>query len=79
MKISVSLPEEDVSFVDEYSAKTDAASRSAVIHEAIKLLRNAELEEHYLAAWDEWYASGDAELWDAVSADGITDEDRSDQ
>jgi Arc/MetJ-type ribon-helix-helix transcriptional regulator len=75
MKISVSLPDEDITFVDEYSAKTAAASRSAVIHAAIKLLRDAELEEAYVAAWDEWYASGDAEFWDATAGDGLTDED----
>jgi Arc/MetJ-type ribon-helix-helix transcriptional regulator len=79
MKISVSLPEEDVSFVDEYGERAEAASRSAVIHAAIQLLRDAELEKEYEAAWDEWYESGDAEFRDATSKDGLADEDWSDQ
>ncbi|MER5938862.1 ribbon-helix-helix domain-containing protein [Streptomyces sp. NPDC001928] len=76
MKISVSLPQEDVAFVDEYAAKKAADSRSAVIHDAIQMLREAALEEEYLAAWDEWYASEDAELWDRTVGDGISDESR---
>ncbi len=76
MKISVSLPQEDVTFVDEYAARTTADSRSAVIHAAIQMLRESALEEEYLAAWDEWYASEDAELWDRTAGDGLSDESR---
>ncbi|MFJ3171202.1 ribbon-helix-helix domain-containing protein [Streptomyces roseus] len=74
MKISVSLPQEDVAFVDEYATRTEADSRSAVIHAAIDLLRAADLEAEYTEAFAEWEASGDAELWDRTSGDGITDE-----
>ncbi|MFF3097731.1 ribbon-helix-helix domain-containing protein [Streptomyces cyaneofuscatus] len=73
MKISVSLPQEDVAFVDEYAAKTDADSRSAVIHSAIELLRTAGLEAEYTEAFQEWDASEDAALWDRRVADGLTD------
>ena len=76
MKISVSLPQEDVAFVDEYAAGRAVDSRSAVIHAAIQLLRESVLEEEYLGAWDEWYASDDAELWDRTAGDGISDEAR---
>lgn len=76
MKISVSLPQEDVAFVDEYAVKKAAESRSAVIHAAIQALRESALEEEYLAAWDEWYASEDAQLWDRTAGDGISDESR---
>ncbi|WP_030667757.1 ribbon-helix-helix domain-containing protein [Streptomyces rimosus] len=71
MKISVSLPEEDISFLDAYGKKTDADSRSAVIHAAIELLRASELEADYAQAWQEWDESDDARLWDGVSGDGI--------
>lgn len=74
MKISVSLPQEDVSFVDEYASRTEAESRSAVIHAAIDLLRAADLEAEYTEAFAEWDASEDAKLWDRTSGDGITDE-----
>lgn len=73
MKVSVSLPEEDVVFLDQYAAKAGTGSRSAVVHRAIALLRSAELEEAYAAAWAEWEASEDATLWDAASGDGIVD------
>ncbi|WP_306664952.1 MULTISPECIES: hypothetical protein [Streptomyces] len=45
MKISVSLPEADVAFVDAYASATAAESRSAVIHAAIEMLRTARLED----------------------------------
>ncbi len=73
MKVSVSLPEDDVTFLDEYAATAGTPSRSAVIHHAIGLLRNASLEEAYATAWGEWEASSDAVLWDAAVADGIVD------
>ncbi|MFF8439618.1 type II toxin-antitoxin system ParD family antitoxin [Streptomyces californicus] len=76
MKISVSLPQEDVAFVDEYARKTDADSRSAVIHAAIELLRASNLEADYEAAFAEWDEGGDAEFWDKFSGDGIVDEAR---
>ena len=76
MKISVSLPEEDVSFVDGYARRTGAASRSAAIHDAIELLRASRLEEEYAEAFAEWDGSEDAAFWDQFSADGLTDEAR---
>ena len=76
MKISVSLPQEDVTFVDEYAARTDTDSRSAVIQAAIELLRASCLEADYEAAFAEWDASEDAAFWDGLSGDGLTDEAR---
>ncbi|MFI6464232.1 ribbon-helix-helix domain-containing protein [Streptomyces sp. NPDC050528] len=76
MKISVSLPEDDVAFVDEYAAKKAADSRSAVIHAAIELLRQSQLEQEYTEAFAEWDGSEDAAFWDQFSADGLTDEAR---
>ncbi|MET7294157.1 ribbon-helix-helix domain-containing protein [Streptomyces griseoloalbus] len=76
MKISVSLPNEDVAFVDEYAARTEAASRSSVIHAAIELLRQTQLEQQYAEAFAEWDGSEDAQFWDRFSGDGVTDEAR---
>ncbi len=76
MKISVSLPTDDVEFVDGYSARRDISSRSAVIHHAIGLLKMVSLEDAYDAAFKEWDAHGDAELWNATSADGVGDAQR---
>ena len=71
MKLSVSLPDGDVEFIDHYAAEHAVDSRSAVVHRALALLRSNELGADYAAAWDEW-ASSDAEPWDATVADGLT-------
>ena len=76
MKLSISLPDEDVAFLDEYATRAGLESRSSIVHEAIALLRIASLEDDYAAAWDEWDASEDARLWDATMADGIADAPR---
>lgn len=66
MKISVSLPEEDVRFLDE-----QGTNRSATLHEAVALLRDRQLAEQYAEAFSEWTDSPDAELWDAATPDGL--------
>ncbi|QFZ17333.1 ribbon-helix-helix domain-containing protein [Saccharothrix syringae] len=73
MKISVSLPEEDVEFVDRYLRQHRSASRSSVIHQAIALLREAGLENAYATAWEEWEAEGEADMWDVTASDGVVD------
>lgn len=70
MKLSVSLPGEDVEFLDAYAQEQGLDSRSAAVHRAIRLLRSAELGAAYEGAWDEWVKSPDAELWDATAGDG---------
>jgi Arc/MetJ-type ribon-helix-helix transcriptional regulator len=72
-KVSVSLPDDDVAFLDEYCARAGSASRSAVVHQAIALLRTAALEEEYVEAFREWEGSEDARLWEATVADGLGD------
>jgi Arc/MetJ-type ribon-helix-helix transcriptional regulator len=76
MKLSVSLTEEDIRFLDEYREASQLPSRSSAVQRAIALLRESRLEDAYAAAWEEWDHSGDAETWDAVSADGLIDEER---
>ena len=70
MKLSVSLTDEDVEFVDVYARRQGVSSRSAVIREALRLLRASELGPEYAAAWDEW-SRGDHDVWDATVADGL--------
>jgi len=72
VKVSISLPDDDVRFLDEYAARAGTESRSAVVHEAIGLLRSAGLEEAYAAAWEESEAD-DSILWDGTAGDGISD------
>lgn len=70
MKVSVSLPDDDVVFLDTYAEREGFASRSAVLHKAVRLLRAAELGGAYEDAWAEWEASDDGALWEATTADG---------
>ncbi|MEK6721749.1 MAG: ribbon-helix-helix domain-containing protein [Chloroflexota bacterium] len=71
MKVSVSLPGEDVQFLDSYAKEQGLESRSAALHRAVRLLRTAELGATYEAAWDEWAAEGEAELWESTTGDGV--------
>jgi Arc/MetJ-type ribon-helix-helix transcriptional regulator len=72
VKVSVSLPDEDVEFLDAYAATQGIASRSAAMHKAVRLLRASELGPDYEDAWTEWSASEDDYLWDTTSGDGMS-------
>ena len=72
MKVSVSLPDEDVEFLDAYAAEQGFESRSAVLHKAVRLLKAVELSDAYQAAWREWEDTGDAAAWETVVEDGVT-------
>jgi Arc/MetJ-type ribon-helix-helix transcriptional regulator len=71
MKVSVSLPGEDVEYLDAYAREQGLESRSAALQKAVRLLRAAELGAAYESAWDEWTTSGDADPWDATAGDGL--------
>jgi Arc/MetJ-type ribon-helix-helix transcriptional regulator len=71
VKLSVSIPEPDVEFIDAYASEHGAASRSQVVQRALALLRASELGAAYEGAWEEWDDSGDADAWSATSADGL--------
>ena len=71
MKMSVSLPGEDLAFLDEYASAHAYPSRSAVVRKAIRALRLSELHEAYGDSWAEWDASGEAGSWEAVVGDGV--------
>ena len=73
MKLSVSLPEEDVALLDEFARAAGLPSRSAALHHAVRMLRLSDLEQDYEAAWQEWEASGGQEAWSGTVADGIAD------
>jgi Arc/MetJ-type ribon-helix-helix transcriptional regulator len=71
VKVSVSLPDADVDFLDPYGQAQRIESRSAVVHKAVGLLRAAQLADAYEHAWDSWEASDEASAWEAVTADGL--------
>ena len=72
----MSLPEEDVELLDEHARRTGLPSRSAAVHQAVRLLRGVELEADYAHAWEEWQSSGDRLAWENVSRDGLPDAPR---
>ncbi|UAJ78494.1 antitoxin [Leifsonia sp. ZF2019] len=69
-KLSVSLSEEDVAYLDVVAADF-AGNRSAAIHRLIRLKRELDAEGAYAQAFDEWEASGEQELWDQTAGDGL--------
>jgi len=71
VKLSVSLPVDDVEFLDAYAHSQGIESRSAVVHKAVGLLRLSELGHAYEDAFASWSAEGEASAWDAVTADGL--------
>ena len=71
MKLSVSIPDEDVEFIDRYASEHEVESRSGVVQRALSLLRASELGEDYAAAWDEWEGS-EGEAWEPTVADGLS-------
>jgi len=73
MKVSVSLPAEDVGFLDEYAKEQGLDSRSAALHQAVRLLRSAELGAAYESAWEQWAMGPDADAWEPTVSDGLTD------
>lgn len=72
MKVSVSLPEEDVEFLDRYAVSQGIGSRSAAVHKAVRLLRGSQLGPAYEDAWAEWADATDAVLWEGTINDGLS-------
>ena len=73
MKLSISLSEDDLAVLDSYARSSGLRSRSAAIQHAIRLLRDADLEGDYTAAWDDWESSVDRAAWEGTVGDGLTD------
>jgi len=75
MKVSVSLPADDVAFLDGYARDQGIHSRSAAVHEAVRSLRalanSAVLSSEYADAWHEWSLSDEAAAWDVTIGDGL--------
>ena len=72
MKLSVSLPDKDVAFIDRQVTENGERSRSAVIRKALRRLRSEELKRQYAQLWAEWDDEDD--VWDVTVGDGIEDE-----
>ncbi|MBS3966893.1 MAG: antitoxin [Truepera sp.] len=69
-KISISLPEELITYAERYQKEHGLKSRSEVVSEAMRALRERELIEGYLAMRRDYEADPDP-LLEAGIADGL--------
>lgn len=69
MKLSVSISEADVEFIDAYAENHGIGTRSAVLQRAVSILRTTELGADYAAAWEEW--ADEAAAWESAIDDGL--------
>jgi antitoxin ParD1/3/4 len=68
-KISISLSQSLLQFIESYKIAKGCKSTSQVIEVALELLRNQKLESAYRQASSELDSA-----WDLTVADGLTDE-----
>lgn len=71
-KLSVSIDSQLLSFLEGYQEAHQVKSKSEVISEALRLLRERELQSQYAAAMQEW--KQEAEVWEVVAGDGLLGE-----
>ncbi len=75
MKLSVSLPSEDLAVIDADVAEGRARSRSEAIHLYVVRAQaertESRVEAQFIEAQREWRESGQADEWDAVAGDGL--------
>jgi Arc/MetJ-type ribon-helix-helix transcriptional regulator len=71
MKVSLSIPNADVEFLDSYAYEHSIESRSAAVQRAIGLLRASELGDAYELAWQEWEQLGEAGVWEPTAVDAL--------
>lgn len=73
MKVSVSarLDEALVTYLDNYQKTHSVKNRSEALEQAVRALQERNLRQEYTAAMNEWTASGEEELWDKTSGDGL--------
>lgn len=70
MKVSLSIPAEDLAFLDAYVDEHALPSRSAGVHAAIRALRTAALPAAYAGAWADF--DDEAGDWEPTAADGLS-------
>ncbi|MFF2053338.1 ribbon-helix-helix protein, CopG family [Leifsonia sp. NPDC058194] len=73
-KLSVSLSEDDVAYLDRVARAERDGNRSAVIHDMVRLFREIRSEDDYVKVFEEWEGSEDQKLWDSTAGDGLDDE-----
>ncbi|GLI26467.1 hypothetical protein ARHIZOSPH14_07090 [Agromyces rhizosphaerae] len=67
-KVSLSLSDADIAFLDGETLSGAYPSRSAAVQDAVRMLRESRLADAYAEAFGEWDDDG----WDATAADGTS-------
>lgn len=70
-KLSVSVDSQLAQFIKRYQAAHGITTKSEVVERALSLLQKNELRQQYAEAYQEWVESGEAELWDVTTGDGL--------
>jgi antitoxin ParD1/3/4 len=70
-KLSVTIEPTLLDFLERYQASHARKTKSAVVEEALALLRERELERAYIDAAQEWHENPDAQLWESTAGDGL--------
>ena len=71
MTISVNFPDEDLEFLDANAQAEGFQSRSAVLHKAVRLLRETTLDSAYEEPFQDWEGTSEARDWEVTVNDGI--------
>ena len=69
-KLSVSLSESDLEFIDEL-ARSQSGNRSAAIHDLVRIARERAAVSDYARANDEWIDSGESRAWQTADSDSL--------
>ena len=72
MKLSVSLSDDDLTYLDKIASDVKG-NRSAAIHKLLRVQRELDAEDAYAEAFDEWETSGEQRLWDQTAGDGLAE------
>jgi predicted transcriptional regulator len=72
VKLSVSLSDDDLQYLDKIAAEMKG-NRSAAIHRLLRVQRELDAEAAYSQAFDEWEGSGENALWDGTARDGLSE------
>ncbi|KQR54087.1 hypothetical protein ASF88_04440 [Leifsonia sp. Leaf336] len=72
VKLSVSLSDEDLQYLDKIAADMKG-NRSAAIHKLLRVQRELDAEDAYAQAFDEWESSGEDAIWDRTVRDGLSE------
>ncbi|HET8896158.1 MAG TPA: ribbon-helix-helix domain-containing protein [Protaetiibacter sp.] len=67
VKVSISIPDGDLAYLDTQTLAGRYPSRSAALHDAIRMLRESELADAYAEA----FAERHDDEWETAAADGL--------